>query len=507
MNRWANRRKRQRVDLKHRETLKALDVNVFLLESEKTRAQLSDTEEKYRIADGDLKDTTTRYEGIKEEYDRIATQIEALERQMEQARAQLTDTSVLRGKLEGEIAVLQEKIRSIRGNEAHLQSRKETLRKEIDARNADKEKLLQQRNEIQKRLEKLQEERNSAAAELEIIQSRVAGLNQSIEDAKNAIIDTLNDRAAIKTKMGRQDTMLEQAQIRRAELNSRLLRVKSDEVQQEESIKSLEEAFNTVTQEIASRKEAQTVMEAKLNEFRETIAKMDQALRDAQVQYHQDKTRLEAVSNLTERYEGYGGSIRRVMEQKDKNPGIIGVVADIIKVEKKYETAIETALGGSIQNIVTDNEETAKGMISFLKQTKSGRATFLPLNSIKNTQEFRQKEALKEPGVLGLAHTLVHTDEKYSDVAKSLLGRIVVVDHVDHATQLARKFSYSLRIVTLEGESLSPGGSISGGAFKNSSNLLGRRREMEELECKVKAHAKAVDELARFDRRPQKRPE
>ena len=305
-----------RVYLKHRETLKALDVNVFLLESEKTRAQLSDTEEKYRIADGDLKDTTTRYEGIKEEYDRIATQIEALERQMEQARAQLTDTSVLRGKLEGEIAVLQEKIRSIRGNEAHLQSRKETLRKEIDARNADKEKLLQQRNEIQKRLEKLQEERNSAAAELEIIQSRVAGLNQSIEDAKNAIIDTLNDRAAIKTKMGRQDTMLEQAQIRRAELNSRLLRVKSDEVQQEESIKSLEEAFNTVTQEIASRKEAQTAMEAKLNEFRETIAKMDQALRDAQVQYHQDKTRLEAVSNLTERYEGYGGSIRRVMDSR-----------------------------------------------------------------------------------------------------------------------------------------------------------------------------------------------
>ena len=394
-----------RVYLKHRETLKALDVSVFLLESEKTRAQLSDTEEKYRIADGDFKDTTTRYEGIKEEYDRIATQIEALERQMEQARAQLTDTSVLRGKLEGEIAVLQEKIRSIRGNEAHLQSRKETLRKEIDARNADKEKLLQQRNEIQKRLEKLQEERN------------------------------------------------------------------------------------------ASRKEAQTVMEAKLNEFRETIAKMDQALRDAQVQYHQDKTRLEAVSNLTERYEGYGGSIRRVMEQKDKNPGIIGVVADIIKVEKKYETAIETALGGSIQNIVTDNEETAKGMISFLKQTKSGRATFLPLNSIKNAQEFRQKEALKEPGVLGLAHTLVHTDEKYGDVAKSLLGRIVVVDHVDHATQLARKFKYSLRIVTLEGESLSPGGSISGGAFKNSSNLLGRRREIEELEWKVKEHAKAVDEL------------
>ena len=102
-----------------------------------------------------------------------------------------------------------------------------------------------------------------------------------------------------------------------------------------------------MTQEIASRKEAQTVMEAKLNEFRETIAKMDQALRDAQVQYHQDKTRLEAVSNLTERYEGYGGSIRRVMEQKDKNPGIIGVVADIIKVEKNTKLRLRRLLAAA----------------------------------------------------------------------------------------------------------------------------------------------------------------
>ena len=119
---------------------------------------------------------------------------------------------------------------------------------------------------------------------------------------------------------------------------------------------------------------------------------------------------------IRDSYEGYGGSIRRVMEQKDKNPGIIGVVADIIKVEKKYETAIETALGGSIQNIVTDNEETAKGMISFLKQTKSGRATFLPLNSIKNAQEFRQKEALK-----AVSYTHLRAHETRHDLVCRLL--------------------------------------------------------------------------------------
>ena len=484
-----------RVYLKYKEELKALDVNVFLMESEKTRAQLKDTDEKYGIAVGDLKETSQKYEGIKEEYDRIAAKIEELEKSMEEDRAKLTDTSVMRGKLEGEIAVLQEKIRSIHSNEAHLQNRRETLTGEITARNLDREKLLSERASIDARLFELSSKRDRAAADLKGVQEHIAELNASIEAGKNAIISNLNERAQIKTRIGRQDTMLEQAQIRRAELNSRLLRAKSDEVQQEENLKELQDIFSAVSSEIDGLNNAQALKEEEISDIREKMAQKDKELRDRQVLYHQDKSKLEAVSNLTERYEGYGGSIRRVMEQKEKNPGIIGVVADIVKVEKKYETAIETALGGSIQNIVTDNEETAKRMIGFLKQTKAGRATFLPLNSIKNAQEFRQKDALKEPGVLGLAHTLVHTDEAYSDVARSLLGRIVVVDQVDNATRLARKYGYSLRIVTLEGESLSPGGSISGGAFKNSSNLLGRRREMDELEQKVKKHLEAIDLL------------
>ena len=484
-----------RVYLKYKEELKALDVNVFLMESEKTRAQLKDTDEKYGIAVGDLKETSQKYEGIKEEYDRIAAKIEELEKSMEEDRAKLTDTSVMRGKLEGEIAVLQEKIRSIHSNEAHLQNRRETLAGEITARNLDREKLLSERAGIDARLFELSSKRDRAAADLKGVQEHIAELNASIEAGKNAIISNLNERAQIKTRIGRQDTMLEQAQIRRAELNSRLLRAKSDEVQQEENLKELQDIFSAVSSEIDGLNNAQALKEEEISDIREKMAQKDKELRDRQVLYHQDKSKLEAVSNLTERYEGYGGSIRRVMEQKEKNPGIIGVVADIVKVEKKYETAIETALGGSIQNIVTDNEETAKRMIGFLKQTKAGRATFLPLNSIKNAQEFRQKDALKEPGVLGLAHTLVHTDEAYSDVARSLLGRIVVVDQVDNATRLARKYGYSLRIVTLEGESLSPGGSISGGAFKNSSNLLGRRREMDELEQKVKKHLEAIDLL------------
>ena len=151
-------------------------------------------------------------------------------------------------------------------------------------------------------------------------------------------------------------------------------------------------------------------------------------------------------------------------------------------MEKKYEVAIETALGGNIQNIVTEDEETAKKMISFLKENRLGRATFLPLTSVDGKGNFKNMDALKEPGVIGLANTLVKTEAKYEGVTAYLLGRVIVTENIDFAIKLAKKNHYSLHIVTLEGEYLSPGGSMTGGAFRNNSNLLGRNREIEELE-------------------------
>jgi chromosome segregation protein len=295
--------------------------------------------------------------------------------------------------------------------------------------------------------------------------------------------------------MGRFDTMMEQVNIRKAELNSRLLRAKSDEAEREEKLQKLEEAFAAVTEELKQMNEQEAAANLELGSIREQLTDMDAKLRKTQENYHMEQSKLEALTNLTERYEGYGGSVKKVMEQKEKEKGIIGVVADIIKVDKKYETAIETALGGNIQNIVTDDETTAKRMIQYLKQNRLGRATFLPLTSITNPQEFKNPDSLKEKGVIGMADALVHIDKKYQNVAKAMLGRIVVVDNVDNAVKIARKYDYGIRMVTLEGELLVPGGAISGGAFKNNSNLLGRRREMEELEKHVKEFLSNIDSI------------
>lgn len=484
-----------RIYLKKREELKTLDVNVFLLENVRVRQQLDEVSGKLDIANGDLEDTSRKYEQIKDEYEQIEERIEQLEQEIEKARATLTDTGVMRSKLEGEINVLKEQIHSAEGNEEHLQNRIRSIQEQMDERAAQKDVILAEKNGIDEKLEQLEQARSEARKLLEETQAKIEELNNNIESGKNTIIDALNNRATIKSRMGRYDTMLEQINIRKAELNSRLLRAKSDEAEQAENIRKLEEEFEAVNEVIRGLNEKQETMEEQLAAIREELSGKDQKLRDTQVLYHQEKSKLEALSNLTERYEGYGGSVKAVMEQKDSEKGIIGVVADIIQADARYETAIETALGGNIQNIVTQDEETAKRMIGYLKKTKAGRATFLPLTSITHPQEFKNPEALDEEGVIGMADKLVKIEKKYQNVARAMLGRILVVDNVDHAVKIARKFDYGIRMVTLEGELLVPGGAISGGAFKNNSNLLGRRREMEELAGKVKEYVTEVDRI------------
>ncbi len=484
-----------KVYLKKKEELKVLDINVFLLENERLKMQLQEIGEKHRIAGGDLRETKDKYEHIKEEYEQVQSQIEALDTAIEEARTTLNDTGLLRGKLEGEVAVLREQINSARGNESHLKNRKDTVSAEIAAKNGDKEKILAQKAQIDSQLRELTETRDEVRGQLEAVQGRIEELNSQIEAGKNAIIGELNQRATIKSKLGRYDSMTEQINIRKAELNSRILRAKSDEEAREENIRRLEQRFEEITDRLRQMNEEAAAKESQLGEIRHSLAGHDQKLRETQQHYHQEKSRLEALSNLTERYEGYGGSVKKVMEQKEQVKGIIGVVADIIQVEKKYETAIETALGGNIQNIVTDDENTAKKMIAFLKEHRAGRATFLPLTSITHPQEFKAQEVLGEKGVIGMADELVSTDKRYRNVAKAMLGRIVVVDNVDNAVKIARKYDYSIRMVTIEGELLVPGGAISGGAFKNSSNLLGRRREMEELEKKIWGLAQTIEDI------------
>ena len=481
--------------LKLKERLKTLDVNMFLVENKNQKEQFEEASKNLEIAKTSLEEAKVDYDKTKEEYESIQKKLEELDAEIDEARAKITDSSVKREKLEGQIGILNEKIKAATANDQHFKQRQKDEQLKIDEKIKEREKYSEEKSLIDKEVEELSEKRNEARKELDSVLTKISNVNDEIEACKNMIIETLGTRATIKSKISSLETMKEQVNIRKAELTGKLVRARSDESKQEEIIQKLRDEFDAITAEISEKNKQKKEAEAELVSIREGMGKKDAHLRENQALYQQEKSRLEALANLTERYEGYGGSVKKVMERKDDTKGIIGVVADIIKTEPKYETAIEVALGGNIQNIVTDDEETAKKMIQYLKDTKAGRATFLPLTSLDNPPELKAKEALEEKGVLGMADELVTTDPKYKAVAKAMLGRIVAVDNIDNAVKIARKYKYTVRMVTLEGELLVPGGAISGGAFKNNSNLLGRRREMEELEANVKKYKEKADGL------------
>ncbi len=478
--------KTAKVYLQKKEELKTYDVNMFLLETNRIEEQQKDVADKYKIADDELKEANESYEGIKSEYEKLEREMEALDEKIDQTKDQLSNTSVMKGKLEGQINVLKEQIHTAELTDEHLKNRLDAIEKEKETRRSERASYEERTRELSAGLNEVGEKRKQAEEELIKFQSEIAQCSERMEEGKNEIISLLNNKASIKAGQQRYDTMLEQINIRKAELTKRLLERKSEENNLQTVLGQYKAEYQKTCDEIAALNASMQEMEEKAADWKKKQSEVSESLDAARLSYHKEQSKLESLKNIAERYEGYGNSIRKVMEQKEKEAGLLGVVADLIKVDRKYETAIETALGGNIQNIVTEDEATAKRMIGYLKQNRLGRATFLPLTSVRGKDNSKNEKYLSEDGILGFANTLVQTKEKYEGVLSYLLGRVFVADTIDHALALAKKSQYSLHIVTLEGEYLSPGGSMAGGAFKNNSNLLGRKREIDNLEQSIK---------------------
>ncbi len=471
-----------RAYLKKKEALREADLQLFLLEMERMEAEETSLLEKADIAESQQAETKARHELLRKTYEELDAKLQESDVVLAALREKIGEKDVEKEKAEGRINVLKEQIHSIEQGESHVKFRLEELDEEIARRREVGEGYTKEKEEIDAAVAAAAEKKEAASAALSQMQERATALEASLEAGKTEMLRLLEARSAIKGEQQRFAPVLEQAEIRKAALQQQILSRKSTEGDAAGQLQQQEEALASLNERILSMEKKKITVDQKRRKWKEQAVALHQERETIAKQLLKETSRLEALKNIAERYDGYGNSIRRVMEQKGKVPGIHGVVADLIQVEKRYETAIETALGGSIQNIVPDTPQPAKSLLSVWKTNRLGRATFLPLTSMSTPDHIPAKKALSEQGVVGLADTLVKTAPAYETMVASLLGRILVVDTIDHAIAIARKYSYSLRMVTLEGESFLPGGSMTGGAFKNNSNLLGRNREIEGLE-------------------------
>ena len=481
--------------LRLKEYLKKYEVNLFLLEESSTKGELTKVTGNLDIVNEELEKAGNRLEEIKSVYDEKDNEVSELTARIDELTAKKNQAEIDKNRLESQIEILKEQINSANMNDSHLADRLKEINDQIAERNEEKQKLLKQKFDISSEVDDIFARQNEIDREVDALRKETDGLSNEIENRKNSIFDNLNKKGTIKASIQRYESMQEQVNIRKAELTGKLINFKTDESEFDVSIKDAKDKLDSVNKEIDELVSENNRLMALSDENKEERNTKKQKLQAAKEQNMRSQTKLESLKNIAERYDGYGNSIRKVMECKEQNSGILGVVADIVKTEKKYEIAIETALGGTIQNIVTDNEETAKKMIAYLKKNQYGRATFLPLSAVSGKNN-RRDNLERESGFIGYANELVKVDLQYKGLADYLLGRCVVVDNIDNALHLNKAHGYSLKIVTLEGELLNPGGSMTGGAFRNSSNLLGRRREIEELEKVVSSTEKVIFSLS-----------
>ncbi len=477
----ARQEEKARVYLALRDELKEREVNQFLMEYERSDGAKKDLDAKIAIASEDLQRTNTEYEAAKDEYDRLLNELENHREALSKAKEFCASRKVDAEKGSGERNVLKEQIAALSDNAEQYAERLTRIRDQIAERETELAEFGEKQKTYQEQLKVLAEARDKAEEALAKTKTELAEKTESEEALRESRIAGMQANTELRTELERNNTLLEQYSISRAETNAKLLKFRTEADEAKRQTEEAENALKAAVDRVADAAESLQAKEDREKELSAQIAEANALWERAKKKVIETESRLETMKSLLERYDGYAGTVRRVMERKNAVKGIHGVVADIIQTEGKYETAIETALGGNIQNIVVDSADTAKELIEYLKNNRLGRATFIPLAEIRAKKEEFDEKVFRKPGVLGVASKLVSSEEIYREAVEYLLGRFLVVDTIDHAIALSKEYKQKLRIVTLEGELFAPGGAISGGAFKSTGNLLGRRREAEEL--------------------------
>ncbi|NCB63191.1 MAG: chromosome segregation protein SMC, partial [Clostridia bacterium] len=465
-----------------RDELRGLEISVWLEQLEKIRAGgikvLSDFENAVRQK-AEAQSSLEKLYAAAEEY---AAQMRQKDVDAEGVRFEMMRREADANECESAIAVLKSKIQNnlenadrVRRELDQQEGRAGSITAQITERRARLDAISAQMAELRGALsqaEHAQQEAGKSAgtlqSELEALRRKESVENASAAEAKAllsalaAAAQELLDRdEAVRQELAQSDEKLAATRTEAAGVNEEL-------AQARESRDSLLNIINGYTLRLESRQK-----KAKTCEEREVALKMEEnAL----------SSRIHMLAEMEKLYEGYSKAVKLVMGEAERGQlrGIHGPVAGLIHVPDQYAVAVEIALGGAMQNIVVDAEEDGKAAISYLKRRDAGRATFLPLTSVRSA-DFRDGPVEKEKGFVGMGDRLVHFDGKYQKIFSSLLGRVVVAEDMDSAIAMAKKYSYRFRIVTLDGQVLNPGGSMTGGSVSRSAGILSRQNELERL--------------------------
>lgn len=486
-----------RVYLELSTELKDLDLNLFLIRSDRARARLSELESELLTVQTILADTESNLTDKTTRRDETQNRIDQLEEAITKARTELMECAE-------HVHESQKKISA-------LQSRRET-------RSENRQRIVREQEEAQERLAEIEKDHARIQADVEKQHSLIADAEQilratqeaaekaqakekeadaALEAQKAAVIDQMNRLSDVRNDKTRLNTM-------QAQMETRLTEIEESGGALQEQEAALREALTAVEKQLETENQHQQQCQEKLAQAQQASDEADAAYANLRADVEKQSADMQAAASrhnvlteMTRDMEGYNMAVRRAMTYAKQRglTGVKGVLAQLMTVPQAYETAIDMALGAAQQNIVTDTEETAKELINYLRQNRLGRATFLPMSAIRGKTLYgNERNALKLPGCLGVASELVQCAPEYRGIVENLLGRTVIADNLDHGIPIMRAGNHAFRLVTLEGDVMHSGGSMTGGSAQSKvSNLLSRERELKELTAKLQTGRAELD--------------
>ena len=478
------------------EEKRSLEISLWLEQLAKLGRQLAELEDKTLLAANDKTTAQKRLDEIEREIEEIQKKTQDANLYIEHKRGRIkeyedaisqakVDTAVMQNNIEHNDAAIAQLKKELGDSELSageteekltmLRSRYETCKKEAEELRRTLEASQKALEEKRQEEHRLTAEQGALMLQKEELQGQIHKAELSAETAGTLADETVIRLEALRGQAKDKDEHLSRL---REELTGH--RTFADELR--ERLQSLQNSKNGYLYKLKSRSDKQ----AELESWQRNCEKLaGEKLQRAQV-----------LSDLEKNYESFNNSVKFVMKQAGAGAlrGIIGPVSSLIKTENRYATAVEIALGAAIQNIVVQDEGAAKRAIMYLKEKGAGRATFLPLTNIRSNP-IKENDMAARGGYVGLASELVQCDDRYREVVASLLGRTVVTEDIDAATAIAKAYGYRYRAVTLDGQVVNAGGSLTGGSVNKNASILSRRGEIDALTAEAKKYSGQAEEL------------
>ena len=484
-----------------REELKNIEVGLFLHNISEYKEKLEKIVEDIKIVEEQNASENEKMQNLQRAKEELKNSIDEITSKIEEMQNLSFESTNKIEKINSEIGISKERIQNNNVNNERLSKEIEEVKQRIAELEEEQKQKLSKKENLATNREKFQKELDEKQKELEELTKKLSAKELEIEDKKKNIEKNTDEKYELISEISSLDTNLENIEKRekvaKAEIQSLTLEIDSTRNDKQEKSKDfydIEFKKNELSKSLKEKADKKSESMQKIKDF-------DTTLNNLAYEINMKDSRLKFLIETEKEKEGYTRSVKSLLNACEKdsklNKGVNGVLANLISVDKKYETAIEMCLGQATQNIVTDTEEDAKKLVEYLRENKLGRASFLPVTSVKGRKLDRIIKNSTE-GVIGVASDLVKCNKKYEQIVLNLLGRTLIVENMDTAIQMAKLNSYSFRIVTLDGDIISNTGSITGGSIQTKTvNLLGRSREIEDLEKALKELQVKKEEVAK----------